>query len=222
MVYVVYDSSTLLTHSFHAIEAEATAVVAKGEGLAVSPDASITREAVPKLWYWNAVNSTVSIEPIIMTTELENLQAACNMGLSALSGWRMEVDAIEKFWPSAVVAKADDWLAWGCIGFTRVMLSTYWSSEQRIAFAAAMAQGSAGLTSAVEFFESAKSVTVPAPTSATVWASPEDATRWFIQNVAANVALIEPNMADAPAPADLVSGAWVDDVQTSAGATTNE
>lgn len=212
MPYVVYDSTTFVIDSFRLKQDEADARVAEDSSLSsYAGDVDIPSDAEPGLWQWSSSDNKVVHK--LADTDIEKLRASCHLGMDALSEWRRQVDEVEKIYPRAVVDKANDWIAWGFVGFAQVMLSSAWDSNKRTNFARAMAQGASGVTTATEFFESANVVTVRAPTSAVVWASPEDATRWGLENVATNMRAIQSDLGTAPSNADLASGAWISTVQ---------
>lgn len=124
--------------------------------------------------------------------------------------WIAEFNKIGHYYPVADVNKGLDWLHYGEIGMSRVMLSTHWTIDKRADLAKFTRYGSANITKPQDFLDQATSIAVP--TSAVIWRDPATGAAWTLASAVANTAGVSANFAAEPSRDDLISQAWISSI----------
>ena len=155
---------------------------------------------------WFHIARTVVPEPTF--SGVPALQEAARAWVDQMLDLRAGVADVGHIFPSSVLASAHDWIAWAEYGANRVIRSTSWSVDLRIAWAKAAATGPLNVTTALEFLDAVVGAGA-APTSAVSWVDPATGTAWTLKDSIANtLSEVTPSWASAPDVIDLSVGKW--------------
>ena len=155
---------------------------------------------------WFHINRTVVPEPTL--AGFPALQEAARAWVDQLIELRVGVAEVGHIFPSSVIASAHDWIAWAEHGGNRIMRSTSWSVDLRIAWSKSAGSGPLNVTTALEFLGAVVGAGA-APTSAVSWADPATGLAWTMKDSIANtLSEVTPSWASDPDVIDLSAGKW--------------
>ena len=221
-VFLTFKGTTTgVVDAFYPTQALADAGASDSDIVAVQGDHTIPDDFRANKAYWDGTDvlpetpGTVIFAALSDTDKLKSAAQQLHDAYCQLVGI-LEAHSLADYFKRDHVNWAHDFLAYAHRGTRGVMMSTTYTTAQKLAWAAANGAGPSDVppTNRAAFFEVVEDWTADdgstrVPTAAVVFASPVDATRWTLANVVTRTAEETGLAEETDDVSEYIAGAWI-------------